>query len=400
VFNLLALTVLISVCAIATNSWAKKPYKIGAIFPLTGPAASIGKQHLEGAKIAVEEINARGGIEGRKVELVVGDTQAKPAETVSLIDRLVYSEKVVAIIGPSLANTSYAVLDPAKYHKVPLLSLSGYVQVNDPFNPWTFRIGKGNEVVTALVSDYMKTKNLKSVGLITVDNMLGRAFEKKFRSFASARGIKVVKSTTISPELRDLSSSLIKISEGKPEAMLAWAYSNQLVNIAKVYKIKGLKPELYFGKVTPLRQFSESAGGAAEQIIIPSEKVMIASQLSKKDLQRPLIENFIKRSQRMNFKFPPELGGDGYDAVRLLEKAIRGSGGEKEKIRLSLEQIRGFIGVGGVYSFSSTNHSGLGLESLALSQIRNGKPYFVYSKKGCPSGTILCLDKVCRKICD
>ena len=99
-------------------------------------------------------------------------------------------------------------------------------------------------------------------------------------------------------------------------------------------------------------------------------------------------------------KFPPELGGSAYDAVHLLAEAMRGSEGKKERIRVSLEQIKGFAGVGGIYSFSMKNHSGFGLESLSLVQIRDGKPYLVYSAKGCPPGTILCPDNICREICD
>ena len=132
------------------------------------------------------------------------------------------------------------------------------VQVNKPLNPWAFRTGKSGELVAAVISDYMKKQNINRVGLIIEDTMGGRSFEKAFNSLASDRGIEIVKTTPIHPETRDLSSSLKKISDSKPDAILAWAFFDQLLNIVKTQKALKLKQTLYLGNIISVRISSVS----------------------------------------------------------------------------------------------------------------------------------------------
>jgi branched-chain amino acid transport system substrate-binding protein len=399
-FKFFSLALLIFIFITKTVAWAEETYKIGGIFSLTGPASFVGQEHLDGVKIAIDKINADGGIDGKKLEIVIKDTGGDQTKTVLLIEELSLRDRVIAIIGPSLTHTSDAALSIARKNKTPLISLSGMVQVNKPLNPWAFRTGKSNELFAAVISDYMNKQHIQRVGLIFSDTANGRSFKKEFKRLASDRGIKNVETIGIHPRDRDLCVSLLKISKRKPDAILAWVLFDQLPNIIETKKLLELKKPLYLGNMLSMRHLIKVVTEFQENIIVTSEKVAIVEQLSEDDLQKSLIKNYIVRSKEMGMDFIPELGGPAYDAVALLAKAIKNSHGDKERIRDSLEQIKGFIGVGGVYSFSSKSHSGLGIESLSLVQIRDGKPYLVYSAKGCQPGTIMCPDNICREMCD
>ena len=106
--------------------------KIGALLAVTGPPSFLGEPERNSAKMVVDEINAKGGIKGKKLELVVYDTQGDPTKAVQAANRLIKEDRVVAIIGPSTTGESMAVIKVAEENSIPLISCAAGSKITDP----------------------------------------------------------------------------------------------------------------------------------------------------------------------------------------------------------------------------------------------------------------------------
>ena len=131
--------------------FAAPSVKIGALFSVSGPASFLGEPERNTAKMMVEEINKAGGIKGRKLELIVYDTQGDATKAVQAANKLIKDDKVVAIIGPSTTGDSMAVIPVVEKAEIPLISCAAGVKITDPVKKWVFKTAQ-NDVLAVMKS--------------------------------------------------------------------------------------------------------------------------------------------------------------------------------------------------------------------------------------------------------
>ncbi|MEI6824513.1 MAG: ABC transporter substrate-binding protein [Desulfuromonadales bacterium] len=134
--------------------------KIGGLFAVTGPAAFLGEPERNSAKMVVEEINAAGGIKGRKIELVIYDTAGDATKAVQLATKLIKDDKVVAIIGPSTTGESMAVIPVAEKEQIPLISCAAGIKITDPPKKWIFKTAQNDTLRLAESMNSFRNRNL------------------------------------------------------------------------------------------------------------------------------------------------------------------------------------------------------------------------------------------------
>ena len=213
---------LVGVLIAAPAVLAKEPYKIGGLFSVTGPTSFLGDPEKKSLEMAIEEINAQGGIDGHMLEAVIRDTEGIPDKTVLGANELISNEKVLAIIGPSLTQTTLSIVPLAEKEKVPLISCAAGIEITEPVKPWVFKTAQSDVLAVSTIYEYMKKQNIKKVGILTVENSFGESGKKQLSTQAAKFGIEVVQAESFGGKDTDMTAQLTKIRSAQPDAIICW----------------------------------------------------------------------------------------------------------------------------------------------------------------------------------
>jgi branched-chain amino acid transport system substrate-binding protein len=134
-----------------------------------------------------------------------------------------------------------------------------------------------------------------------------------------------------------------------------------------------IKVPLYQSHGVASPKFIDLAGGAADDIMLPTGKILVTEQLPEADPQKPVLNRYTSEFEK-RFQMPVSgFGGYAYDGMQMLAEALKGTGGDKSKIRDQFEKIRGHVGVTGTFNFSPEDHNGLGEDAFVMVKIQDGK---------------------------
>jgi branched-chain amino acid transport system substrate-binding protein len=345
--------------------------KIGALFSVTGPPSFLGEPERNSAKMVVDEINAKGGVKGKKLELVVYDTQGDATKAVQAANRLIKEDKVVAIIGPSTTGESMAVIPVAEKEGIPLISCAAGSKITDPVKKWVFKTAQNDGLAVAKIYEYLNKKKLVKVALLTVSDGFGSSGREQLKAHAEKFGIQVVVDETYGPKDTDMTSQLTKIRGSQAQAVICWGTNPGPAVIAKNVKQLGIKLPLFMSHGVSSKKFIELAGDAAEGIMLPSGKVIVSDVLPAGDKQKKSLMAFVKDYQNHYKAEGDHFGGHAWDAVMLLKGAVERGAETPAAIRDQLEKTSNFAGIGGIFTYSATDHAGLGKDAFVLVEIKN-----------------------------
>ncbi len=367
-----ALALVLAIAGGPSPGWAKEPYKIGGIFAITGPSSFLGDPEKKSMEMIIDELNAKGGIDGHPLQAVIYDTEGDPTKTVLATNKLISNDKVLAIVGPSLTPTTLAIVPLVEKEKIPLISCAAGIKITDPIKPWVFKTAQSDLLAVAAIYQHMQKQNIKKVGIITVETAFGESGKEQLEAQAAKFGIELVQKETFGAKDTDMTAQLTKIRSAQPQAIICWGTNPGPAVIAKNVQQMNIKIPLYQSHGVASPKFVELAGDAAEGILLPTGKILVAQQLPDKDPQKAVLLNYIEQFEK-RFQMPVSgFGGYAYDAIRMLAAALPGTDGNKEKLRGHLEQLKGLVGISGVFNFSPTDHNGLGPDAFVMVKIEKG----------------------------
>jgi len=367
-----ALALVLAIAGGPSPGWAKEPYKIGGIFAITGPSSFLGDPEKKSMEMIIDELNAKGGIDGHPLQAVIYDTEGDPTKTVLATNKLISNDKVLAIVGPSLTPTTLAIVPLVEKEKIPLISCAAGIKITDPIKPWVFKTAQSDLLAVAAIYQHMQKQNIKKVGIITVETAFGESGKEQLEAQAAKFGIELVQKETFGAKDTDMTAQLTKIRSAQPQAIICWGTNPGPAVIAKNVQQMNIKIPLYQSHGVASPKFVELAGDAAEGILLPTGKILVAQQLPDKDPQKAVLLNYIEQFEK-RFQMPVSgFGGYAYDAIRMLAAALPGTDGNQEKLRDHLEQLKGLVGISGVFNFSPTDHNGLGPDAFVMVKIEKG----------------------------
>jgi branched-chain amino acid transport system substrate-binding protein len=366
-----ALIISAMILSFAQTALAAAPIKIGALFAVTGPAAFLGEPERNTAKMVIDEINAAGGVKGRKLELVAYDTAGDATKAVQLATKLIKDDKVVAIIGPSTTGESMAVIPVAEKEQIPLISCSAGIKITDPVKKWVFKTAQNDTLAVGRIYEQLQKQKLSKVSILTVSDGFGSSGREQLKAQAAKFGITIISDDTYGPKDTDMTSQLTKIRGLKPDAVICWGTNPGPAVIAKNAKQLGLKIPLYMSHGVSSKKFIELAGDSSEGIRLPSGKVLVADVLPNSDPQKKSLMAFVKDYQNHYKAEGDHFGGHAWDAVMLLKGAIEHGGDTPSAIRDQLEKTKQFHGIGGTFTYSAQDHAGLGKDAFVLVEVKN-----------------------------
>jgi branched-chain amino acid transport system substrate-binding protein len=375
---------LIGVCFLAsTGSFAasSKPVKIGAIFSVTGPAAYLGAPESKTAKMLVDKINADGGINGQKIELIIKDSGGTPEKAVSFAKQLIEEEKVLAIIGPSTSGETMQIKALCEENQMLLVSCAAAEVIVNPLAKYVFKTPQKDSQAVTWIYRTMKEKGISKIAVLSSNDGFGDAGKKQCDELAKTQGIEIAASEVYDKAATDLTDILTKVKgTAGVQAVLNWSIVPAQSIIAKNMKQIGLNVPLFQSHGFGNPKYIEQAGVAAEGILFPAGRLLVVDELPDSHPQKKLLAAYKTDYEKTYKEDVSTFGGHAYDAVLIITEALKKAGEpDRAKVRSAIEGLQNFVGTAGVFNFSATDHTGLELNAFEMITVKNGK-FTIYKK--------------------
>jgi branched-chain amino acid transport system substrate-binding protein len=352
-----------------------EPYKIGAVFSITGPASFLGEPEKKTAEMIRDEINGKGGINGHPIELIIYDDEGDPTKCNLMVKKLIKNDNVPVIIGPSTSGTSLAVVGVAEEEQTPLISCAASYKIVSPIDQrkWIFKVAGSDSHVVGKMFDYMKEKGIKKIGIMTVSDGFGSSGREELLRLAPDYGIEIVADERYGPKDTDLTAQLTKIRGAQPQAIVNWSTGPTQVLAVKNWRDLGMQAiPLYQSHGFGSKKNIELAGQAAEGVLLPLAKVNVGPLLPDTDPQKKVIMAYTEDYEK-KYKEPiSSFGGHAWDSMYLAVAALKEVGPDRAKIRDQVEKTKGFVGQHGVFDFSAEDHNGLTKDDLVMVVVKGG----------------------------
>ncbi len=359
----------------ATMALAAGTIKIGGLFSVTGPASFLGEPEKKTLEMLVADLNAKGGINGQKLEAVIYDTAGDATKAVQLATKLIKNDKVVAIIGPSTTGESMAVLALTEKEKIPLISCAAGIKITEPAKDrkFTFKTPANDHVAVEKILQYAARGKQKNLAILTVTDGFGASGREQLKVSAAQKGFKIVADETYGPKDTDMTPQLTKIRSSKADAIICWGTNPGPAIITKNIKQLGIKTPVYMSHGVASKKYIELASPtAAEGVMLPAGKLAVYDALSKNDPQQKLLREYDAAYKKAHGVEASTFGGYAYDGFLLVTNAIKTKGATPAQIRDGLEQTKKLVSVSGVFTMSATDHNGLDLSAFEMVKIHNG----------------------------
>jgi branched-chain amino acid transport system substrate-binding protein len=376
-----AVIVALALCCAASGAFAGEPVKIGAFFALSGPAANIGTPTKLVAQMVVDKINKEGGINGRPIELIIGDTESDPAKAAVIAKKFIFNDKVAAIVGPTSTGEGMSVKKIVEEAGVPIFMTVGGdpVIMGGKFGSYTYVFKSPQRSSTAVrkIYGYLKSKGMTKVALFTNTDGFGKDGLVWLEQLAPEFGLSLVAKESFGPSDTDMTAQLTKIRNAAPQAIVTWTIGPVGSIVAKNKAQLGITIPLFQCHGLPDPKYIELAGKASEGDRMPATKLMVGSALPETDPQKKVIAEFI-HLYRDVYKYDKEFpinthSGYAWDAITIVANAMRKAGTDPKALRAAIEQTKGYVGVSGVYNLTAEDHNGLDVDSMVMVQVKDGK---------------------------
>jgi len=371
----LSLVCMLALLGMVSPLQAVEPVKIGVLVGLSGPEGHIGEPSKAVAMMAAAAINASGGILGRPIVLTFADTQSNPGKAALEAKRLIETEKVVAIAGPTGTGSAMAVLKIIQDAQVPTVGFVGGTPPVEPVRQFMFKSPQKTVTAVERTYTYLKAKGIKKIAILTASDNFGQEGKASLEKLAGNFGLEIVNAQVFDTTDSDVSVQLTKIKGSKAQAVVCWTIGGIGAIVTKNFRQLGMAMPLIqcHGQADP--KYLELAGTAAEGTIMPTTKLMVLDQIAKNDPQFAVLTKF--KDDYENKKKIGKTGahsGYAWDAMQLLALGLKKSGGQGGlALAKAIEGVKGYVGVSGIYNMSAQDHCGLAVDSMVMVQVKNGK---------------------------
>jgi len=355
---------------------AKKtePYVVGGIFSISGPASYLGEPERNSVEMVAEAINAKGGINGHPLKLVIYDDETDVTKARLHATKLAQDKDCLAVIGPSVTPSSMTVLEITQKAKLPLISCAAGVGITAPAQDrvWVFKTAQTDQMAADRIYQYLQKHNLKQVAILTVSNTFGVSGKEQLLALAPKYGMQVVAQEVFGEKDTDMTPQLTKLRGTPAQAVICWGIGPAPAIVAKNMKQLGMTLPLIQSHGAASKKFIELAGDAGEGIIMPAGKLAVWQHLPDTDPQKAVCKEYAEKYQA-KFKAPESgFGGYAYDAIRMLNQTLAKAGNNRDKIRSELEGLKNFVGISGIFNMTPEDHNGLSPAAFVMVQIHNG----------------------------
>ena len=343
--------------------------KVGLLAPLTGPIPTIGNDVKNGILVAADEINKAGGINGKKIDLIIEDSKCDASAGLSAFKKLVEVDNVKAMLGITCSSVAFTTQELSNSGKLPTIHalVSGWK--NNQTGGYIFNIWPGAMYETPFDANYIYNKlGWKKMAIIYVNNDFGKAFQTSFKSSFEALGGSIAVSEAHEAKETDFKTILTKIKSAKPDGIYLVSLEIPAISLVRQAVELGFDPNKIFavGGIVG-HNFLDSTKGEADGIIV--NRIIDINSQEYKTLSE-------KSAKLFGQEIETTAGLTGYDSVYILSAGLKDGGEDAEKIRDAIQKIK-YAGLSGK------------IELDQFGKLKEKQDFFVYSiENGKLDGTI------------
>ncbi|MEW6122342.1 MAG: ABC transporter substrate-binding protein [Pseudomonadota bacterium] len=369
-----ALAAAISTSLVSGFALAADPVKIGSVVSATGPAAFLGDPEAKTLKLYVEELNKKGGLLGRPVELVLYDDGGDANKAKTFATRLVEDDKVVAMVGGTTTGTTMAMIPVFEDAKVPFISLAGAIEIIEPVREFVFKTPHTDKTACQKIFEDMKAKGFTKIGMISGTDGFGKSMRAQCLKVIGDYGITVLVDENYGASDSDMTPQLNKIKNTAGiQAVLNPGFGQGPAIVTRNYAQLGITLPLYESHGVASKSYVDLAGPAADGVRLPAPALLVADKLAADDRQKSVVMEYKTIYEKATGQPVSTFGGYAFDGIQLMVKAIeKAKSTDPQKIRDALETTKDYVGVTGIYTMSAKDHLGLGTDSFRLLLIKGG----------------------------
>jgi branched-chain amino acid transport system substrate-binding protein len=361
-------------CMLAVPGAMAKTIKIGAVLAETGGASFLGGPEARTLRMLVAEQNAKGGIHGNKIKMIIKDTAGSPEKAVSFTKQLIEEDHVVAIIGPSTSGETMAIKKIVEDGKTPLISCAAAEVIVNPVAKYVFKTPQTDSLAAEKIFQEMNKMKISKVAVLSGNTGFGHAGKMQLEKYAPKYGIKIVENEVYDKAATDLSAVIAKIkADPEVQAVINWSIVPAQAIVAKNMRQAGWNVPLFqshgFGNI----KYVQAGGVASNGIIFPAGRLLVANMLPDSNPQKALLVKYVNDYEGKYKEAASTFGGHAYDAFKILVKVIGEVGPNREKIPGAIEHLKNFPGTGGVFNFSAKDHNGLSIDAFEMLTVKDGK---------------------------
>ena len=349
-------------------------YKVGAILSLTGSYAALGSSEKNALELEVKRINDAGGVNGKQIELIIEDDGTDEAKAVAAASKLINQDNVIVILGATGTGQSMAARSEIDRAGIPEISMAGGTAITSNFDPLVFQTPWSNTLVVPYVLQKVAADGHKNIAVISDSGGYGKDGKAVIVAAAPKAGLQIVSDQTFNPGDTDFSAQLTKVKSSGADAIVLWTAGKEGASIVRGVSDLGVKMPMYGGSGQARSEFAQGAGPAAEGFIFGTGKSLVPANWGADSEEFKIVDGFSERYEAAYGQTPDIFAGHAFDALTILEDALKRSGGDTNAKALTsaVEGTRGLVGFGGAFTFSPTDHNGLTAEDLALYQVTAG----------------------------
>lgn len=341
---------------------SKEEIVIGAYGPLSGSTAQYGDSMKKNIEMYFEKVNTEGGINGRKIKLIVEDDEGKPDKGINAVKKLIEKDKAIAILGGPLSTVNLAAMKETQKAKIPhIATSSGNPQITRSGNPYILRVVTDDNALAATATKYItQEKGFTKIAVLYSNDEYGRGGADVVLETLESLNLSPVAMESFNPGDKDYTPQLSKFKEEGAGAIIYWGFYEDGAIVVKQMKELGLDVQVIGGTGLNNPLFVELAGDAAEGVLFSTPFVPTD----------PNIQDYVKEYQDIYGVTPDMSGACGYDAAQLIVAAIKEVGTDTEKINEWLHNVEDFQGVTGV--LNGTENGDLNIEAKIVTIHKDG----------------------------
>ncbi|MDY7575236.1 ABC transporter substrate-binding protein [Actimicrobium sp. CCI2.3] len=364
----------------SASGMAAEPIVIGVTGPFTGGSAPMGVSMRDGVKLAVSEINAKGGLLGRQIKLIERDDEAKNERGVQVAQELINKEKVVATVG--FINTGVALASQRFYQeaKIPVMNnvATGSIvtkQFADQPENYIFRNAANDSIQSAMIVDEAVTKRkFTKLAILADSTNYGQLGREDLEKALDKKGLKAVAVEKYNIKDVDMTAQLLKAKQAGAEAVLTYGIGPELAQIANGMEKLSWKVPMIGSWTLSMANFIDNAGKNGDGTLMPQTFI----QDSTTPKRKTFIDSYVKTYSPPGGRIPsPVSAAQGYDSIFLLAAAIKQAGTtDGPKVREALENMKENVdGVVTSYAkpFSKDDHEAIKIGVPVFGEVKAGR---------------------------
>jgi branched-chain amino acid transport system substrate-binding protein len=359
--------------ALAPLAVAQETVRIGVVQPTTGPVAYDGNIYVNTVKMIVDDMNAKGGVLGKKIELLVEDGACNPAQSVNAAEKLVTRDKVVALLGAFCSTSTAAMMEVAKKHKVPhITGISTAAQLTEQGNPYFFRAVATTPMLGDAFGGVLPAAvKAKRFAFLVLNDDWGRSMVASYPKAIEKAGGQIVATEFFQQSDLQFLSQITKVKAANPDAIVLAANTQQAAALSKQIRELGITVPLIGEGSWTSDSYLKLAGPASDGVYGLVEYVYT--------IKNPINDAFVKEFQAKLKENPTKFAGAAHNAIHIMVDGIKRAGAaDPEKIREALEKTD-YNGLVGNIKFDG-KHQAYG-QTVYLAHVKGGVPQVVETAK-------------------